>query len=201
MNSVVRFRASPRIDAALEDFIKSYDFGKVTRLTIKDILEDPDIEAVLHKWFGKDLGAAPPGVVPPEVQTDELPYVRQLVDAYGESCGKVFADHTGIDPNFTPHFHRQRERFYDAAFFKRFYRDSTEQAVLDAFENEIFHGVVDICAGQHGNALTRHDSVMAQAASVSPSGPLALHARVPVKQGICHHLANDHSNPRLRWKQ
>lgn len=192
--------SSVSLDAGLRKFIESYNFENVTRLTIKDILDDPDIEAVLHKWFGKDLGTAPVGKAPKDVQTDELPYVKQLVDAYGDSCGKSFADHIGIDAQFTLHFQRQRERFYDAAYFKRFYRDSTEQAVLDAFENDIFHGVIDVCAGTYSNALARHDSVMAQAANVVPAGPLAAHARVPVKQGVCHHFANDHASPRLRWK-
>ena len=90
----------------------------------------------------------------------------------------------------------QRERFYDADAFKRFYRDNTELDVLETFERDILHGVIDTCNANHIDALARVDSVMTQAAIVQVAGPLAQHAQVPVKQGVCHHFANE---DRLQW--
>lgn len=187
----------------LRSFIENFDFSRVTPISVDDILADADAKPVLHKWFGTDPGPAPVGAVPDNVQVDELGYIMQLADAYSESAGHTFMDHSAIpgDSAYGRHLRRQRERFYDAAAFKRFYRDSTDPEVLSNFDEDIFHGVIDICDAQHPNALTRVDAVMAQAATVQPSGPLAQHARVPVKQGVCHHLANDRSNPRLKWRK
>jgi hypothetical protein len=41
------------------------------------------------------------------------------------------------------------------------------------------------------------NAVMSQAAALLPGGPLARHAGVQVRQGICHHFVNE---DRLRWK-
>lgn len=91
----------------------------------------------------------------------------------------------------------QRERFYDADFFKRYYRDNTAADILPTFEKDIEHGIFDVYSGSHLDSLARIDAVLAQAATVQPSGPLGPHARVSVKQGVCHHFAND---GKLPWK-
>lgn len=197
--SIIEKQTIP-LDQGLKDFIESYDFSSIARLALDDILGDPEVNPVLTKWFGADPGPAPKGVVPTAVDASELPYIGQLVDAYGDRDGTVYADHTVIEahPTHAPHFVRQRERFYDAAAFKRFYRDNTEKGVLDTFETDIYHGVIEECEAGHPDKLKCVDSVMSRAAAVTPSGILAPHARVPVKQGVCHHFANDY---RLRWRR
>jgi len=186
------------LDADLKAFINAFDFSKITRLKLDDILIDPDVKPVLFKWFGADPGPPPKGITPEEVQDSELPYIMQLVDAYAQRAGSNFVDHTEAakHPTHGPHLAMQRERFYDADAFKRFYRDNTDRAVLDTFEKDILHGVIDTCNAIHSDALACVDAVMAQAANVQPSGPLAQHARVPVKQGVCHHFANEEQ---LKW--
>jgi hypothetical protein len=182
--------------------IQDYDFSRIIRVGIDDILDDAAAKHVLFKWFKADPGPAPIGVAPEKVQDAELPYVRQLLYAYSTREGTGVADHVAATAhtNFGPHFARQRERFYDADAFKRFYRDNTDIAVVEAFESDIYHGVVDTCDGEHKDPLARADAVMAQAANVQPSGILALHSRVKVKQGICHHFANE-VEPRLVWRR
>jgi hypothetical protein len=62
----------------------------------------------------------------------------------------------------------------------------------------MLHGVIDTHWADHRDSLARADAVMTQAANVHPSGALAKYARVPVKQGICHHFANE---GQLRWRK
>lgn len=183
------------LNQELKAFIDAYDFCQIHRVTIDEILLDPQCNPVLFNWFGKDPGPAPKGVPPEEVTEQELPYIRQLVEAYSDRDNENYEHHKVIG-NHGNHLARQRERFYDADEFSRFYRDNTDPDVLNAFREDIFHGVAEVHDADHVDALMRADAVMSQAAKVAVAGPLLPHARVPVKQGICHHFANE---GRLRW--
>lgn len=188
------------LDPDLKEFIQNFDFSTIHRLGLDDILNDASATPVLFKWFGADPGPAPHGTPPANVQDTELPYINQLVDAYSQREGLDFSGYEEVakHPKHGIHLSRQRERFYDADAFKRFYRDNTDQSVIENFEKDIFHGVVETCEAKHADALDRVDAVMKQASSVQPSGPLAQHARVQVKQGVCHHFSNE---DQLKWRQ
>jgi len=179
---------------------EGFDFSTVRSLSVHTMLADSAIKPVLVKWFGIDPGPPPQGVVPADVQDWELPYIKQLVDAYGERDGCSYASHADVTghPSHGSHLKNQRERFFEADAFKRFYRDNTVPEDLDAFEKDIYYGVIDTHDSEHASALSRLNAVMAQAAAVHPAGTLAKHARVPVKQGVCHHLANE---DRLKWRR
>jgi hypothetical protein len=194
--------SSVPLTPALLTFIEAYDFARISRISLDDLVGDPSAKPVLYKWFGADPGPAPLGTTPALVDEDELPYIGQLIAAYSERAGGLIADHhaAASHPQFGTHLARQRERFYDADAFKRFYRDNTDAAAIEAFESDIYHGVADTCDGHHVDSLSRADAVMSQAAAVQPSGVLALHSRVKAKQGICHHFANE-PEPRLRWQK
>jgi hypothetical protein len=92
----------------------------------------------------------------------------------------------------------QRERFFDADAFARFYRDNTMQEEIDILRRDIFHGIAEMHRANHSDSLARVDAVMMQAANVHPSGALSRYARVAVKQGICHHFANE---GKLIWRK
>lgn len=181
-------------------FIQAYDFARIQRVNLDDLLGDQSAKPALFEWFGADPGPSQQGATPAIVAESELPYIDQLLGAYSERAGSPIADHQAAasHPQFGSHLARQRERFYDADAFKRFYRDNTNAAIIDAFESDIYHGVADTCDGPHADSLSRADAVMSQAAAVQPSGVLAKHSRVKAKQGICHHFANE-AEPRLRW--
>jgi hypothetical protein len=68
--------------------------------------------------------------------------------------------------------------------------------VLETFEKDILHGIFDTHQLAHSDTLAKIAAVMAEAKGVSVSGVLGRYARVPVKQGTCHHFAND---GRLPW--
>jgi ABC-3C protein len=90
-----------------------------------------------------------------------------------------------------------RERYFEADAFQKFYRDNTSAAVIKTFWNEIHFGIRDKLKAATSDTLARVEAVMSQAAIVSPAGPLAKYAYVPVKQGVCHHLVSDDE---ISWK-
>jgi hypothetical protein len=187
------------LEGALLAHLEKFDFSCVDRMTLNDILADPAINPVLAVFFGADPGSPPPHTVPFEVGATELPYVTELVEAYGEREGCSYAAHHEIaaHPLYGIHFSEQRERFYEADAFSRFYRDNTLSDEMDALQGEIYHGVIEKHREPHADRLARVNAVMSQAASIPPTGLLAKHARVPVRQGICHLFVND---GKLSWK-
>lgn len=186
------------LDNSLKAFIEGYDFSQVSSVSVDKMLADACITPVLVKHFGADPGPAPPGITPATVQDVEAPYIRQLVDAYGECDGCTYSGHEAVSthPKHGPHLKRQRERFFDADAFQRFYRDNSTPESLEQLEDQIFHGVVEVHEGPHPSALAQIKAVMIQAANLQPSGLLGPHAGIPVKQGLCHHFANAE---RLKW--
>jgi hypothetical protein len=188
------------LEGSLLALVNAFDFGQVKRLTVDDILGDETAAPVLAKWFGADPGPAPRGIVPSDVDVREQLYLGQLIDAYGERAGSPFDDHVAVGdhPEFGEHLQDQRKRFFEADAFNRFYRDNTLEEDLEALHDDVYHGVSGHYRGNHGDTLGRIDAVMSQAAAVTPGGLLARHARVPVKQGFCHHFAND---GKFVWKR
>lgn len=87
---------------------------------------------------------------------------------------------------------------YSAEAFKAFYRDNTVEGVLDAFEREVFKGIKPSLFLPYNNSFERMCSVLSDAGKIQPSGKLALHGKVDVKQGYCHHFANQE---RLNWRR
>jgi hypothetical protein len=188
------------LDDALRASINAWDFSLIRALSVDDLLDDPASKPVMVKWFGQDPGPAPQGIVPSEVEAREMPYVRQLLDAYGDRDNCTFAGHAAVKDHTEhgPHLDMQRERFFDADAFSRFYRDNTMNEEIDTLRRDSLHGVVEVHRANHNDSLARVDAVMTQAANIRPSGALSRYARVPVKQGICHHFANE---GQLVWRK
>lgn len=187
------------LDDSLRTFIESWDFSKISSISVDVMLNDIAASQILHSWFGADPGPAPAGVTPSEVQDVELPYIQELLDAYSEREGRTFSDHSTAvaHPTHGPHLRMQRERFFDADAFTRFYRDSTLVTDTEILAKEIMHGIYDVHTSKHIDMLTRINEVMKQAGNTQPAGPLAKYARIPVKQGLCHHFINEGL---LTWK-
>jgi hypothetical protein len=179
--------------------VSAWDPSSVSIISLDHTLADPAAKPVLQSWFGVDPGPAPLGVVPDDIEEHEMPYVQQLLDAYGERerC-TIEKDGAQAHAVHGPHLRLQRERFFDADAFTRFYRDNTMQADIEILRRDMLHGTAETHAADYPDSLRRVDAVMMQAAAVHPSGALAKHARVPVRQGICHHFANEGI---LRWRK
>jgi hypothetical protein len=177
--------------------IEAYDFARVSYMTAPVIVKDPEAASALSKVLGLLPDEAPRGSVPDAIQDEELPYVGQLVEVYGEASGSLFMGPNAVlaDPVHGEHLRRQRTRFFEAASFSRFHRDNTAPGALETFQDDIYHGVVEVYGESHASRLSRVDAVMKHAGMLQTSliGRLT---REPVRQGMCHHLANE---GRLKW--
>ena len=187
---------------SLKKMIEEYDFSRIRRLNLDDILLDDAIKPVLFRWFDEDPGPVDLELPPVDVQAQESFYINQLLEAYGEKELRTFANYNEIlgYTDHANHLKTQRERFYAAESFKRFYRDNTSPKILTDLEDDVYYGVIDVCNSAHESSLVRLEKVMNQAASLSLSGALSKYTRIPVKQGICHHHANLEV-PKLKWKK
>lgn len=187
------------ITQPIRDLVVGFDFKAVRILDATALVEDPDIVPVLVEWFGHDPGKAPRGVVPAEFQAEEADFAAQLLEVYGERAGTAFADLKEVlaHPRHGAHLGRQRRWFFDAAAFRRFYRDNTPRQYLVDFDRDMHDGVIDVYERTHPDRLERVNAVMAHAALVKPSGILGIHSEVGVRQGTCHHFVNEGL---LSWK-
>lgn len=184
---------SPEIRAAIDGF----DFSKVEHLTAPMLVKDKAAGPALSKVLGLMPDEAPSGSAPITIQAEEAVYVDQLRQVYGQATGSAFvtADDVLADADHGEHFRDQRTRFFEAASFKRFHRDNTAPGALGIFEDDVYHGVIEVHRDRHETLLRRVDAVMKHA-SILPASLIGRSVRVPVKQGMCHHLAND---GRLKW--
>jgi len=184
----------------LRDFISNYDFSSIGIITIDDIIDDFKFKAILVEMFGGELPSAPQGEVPDQIDASELIYVNKILDVYSDYDQQTYSTPNEVYGHdiFEDDFMEQRERFYSAEAFKAFYRDNTVEGVLDAFEREVFKGIKPSLFLPYNNSFERMCSVLSDAGKIQPSGKLALHGKVDVKQGYCHHFANQE---RLNWRR
>lgn len=188
------------LDPELEEFIQLYDFNSIDIIDIDRITSDQTFKNILVGWFGGEMLPAPEGVVPDEIQNEESTYIQKLLLAYGD-YDQIKYEHVddlkGHD-EFEFDLGIQRERYFSADAFKSFYRDNTVENILDNLERQVFKGVYDTSKRPYPNGYDCMCSVMTQAAIVTPSGKLAMHANIEVKQGYCHHFVN---GGKLKWNK
>ncbi|KQQ45664.1 hypothetical protein ASF58_18990 [Methylobacterium sp. Leaf125] len=184
---------TPQLRAAIE----GYDFGQIEYLASPGIVKHAAAGPALTKVLGVLPGDAPAGVAPVALQPEEIRYIDQLRRAYGEARGATFATVEAVlsDSEFGPDLGDQRTRFFEASVFKRFHRDNTHPAALAAFETEIYHGVIGLHRRRHPTGFERLCAVMDHA-SIMPAAIGGKLARGPVRQGVCHHLANEGT---MKW--
>lgn len=198
-NKIIDKKTIP-LDADLKAFISEWDFSCITAISLDEILADPMIKPALYAYFGADPGPPPAGEVPVAIESREMPYIGELLSAYGEREATIFADYASLKAHAShdQHLMIQRERFFDADAFTRFYRDNTMEEEIRLLRREVRHGVIDVHLSDHQDSLTRANAVMIQAANLQPSGALAKYAGPPVRQGICHHFVNEGE---IKWQK
>lgn len=182
----------------LLNFINTYNFSSINIIDIDYIVEDEKFRHILVNWFGGELLPAPEAKVPETIDESEKKYIEHILDAYGDRDNTTYNEVKDISGELVFDFEMQRERFYSAEAFKCFYRDNTVEGILKKFENEIFKGVYSTSIKTHNNAFECMCGVLEQAASIQPSGKLAIHAKIDVKQGYCHHFVNA---DKLKWRK
>jgi hypothetical protein len=194
--SITRRQKTP-LSAEIRAAIEAFNFSRVEHLTAPMLVKDKAAGPALSKVLGLIPDEAPAGSAPQMIQPEEAEYVDQLRQVYGQASGTKFvtADDVLAHADHGEHFRDQRTRFFEAASFKRFHRDNTAPGALLTFEGDVYHGVIEVHRDRHETLLRRVDAVMKHA-SILPASLIGRSVRVPVKQGMCHHLAND---GRLRW--
>ena len=193
-DKLVQRRAVP-LSPAIRSAIDAFAFRNVSALDGMKLVSQPDIYPALVRWFGVDPGPPPaPEACPDEIREEEAAYVRQLAAAYGVRAGTPGASAAEIlsHPRWGVQMRDQRVRYFHAQQFGRHYRKRVFKDVLVAFDDEIYHGVVDTHRDdRHRDALDQVNAVMKVAQTIQLSGPLRDHAGPQVKQGTCHRMANE----------
>ena len=178
----------------------SFNFKIFSSKSLLELIQGHSITGYHAVRFGGGLPPRPiPGTPPSEPTRDESRYIRQLLDAYGDHVGTAMATAEKLTPHaaLAKDFLRQREQFYHAEALRNFARDTVPEGTFGALQEEIYHGVVDMCERTHATGFDRMYATVTQAAHVATTAsPLASVTKTQDRQGICHQLAND---DRLIW--
>jgi hypothetical protein len=182
----------------LQAFAEAYDYSSFTYATLDEILDDHRKTAYWSSRFGGLLPSAPPGITPENIAPGETTYISKLFDVYGEVTGSDISTLSDLDvyPDWQTDLQRQRVRFYDAEAFMAHYRDQTEPGTIEDFSDQIFDAIEPVLIPP-GSAQSRLTSALSVAGQAMPASVLAPRAKVRVKQGVCHQLANA---DRVSWK-
>jgi hypothetical protein len=188
------------LSGALKLFLDSFDFKIFSSKSLVDLINGHSRTIYHAVRFGGGLPPRPNPSAPPDAPVQqESRYIRQIFDAYSDHLGVTLADAIDLEShkNLKRDYDRQRVRFYHAESLRNFARDTVPQGTFETLQDEIYHGVVDVCEGTHVNGFNRMSATITQAAQVAlSSNPLASSIQTQDRQGICHQLAND---DRLTW--
>ncbi|WP_332811437.1 ABC-three component system protein [Sphingomonas sp.] len=183
---------------ALKAYVETYDFTSFCYATIDDILDGHRKTAYWASRFGGTLPPAPDGHTPAAIAPGETVYVGKLLEVYSEQAGVAMTSAADLDAHdqWKDDLQKQRVRFYDAEAFMAHYRDQTEPGTIEDFAEQI-HDAIEPAVATETGAFSRLTAALTSAAQTAPASVLAPRAKVRVKQGVCHQLAND---DRVSWK-
>lgn len=189
------------LQGKLLEYLDSFDFSIFEDRTGAELIEEHAKTVFYAPRFGGGLPPREPAEGPPEEPTEEESlYLKKLFDAYGDHLGIVgfaggsLAQHSDL----IQHYNRQRVLFYSAESLRNFARDRTPPQVFAALQDDVYHGVIDVCEATHEDALARLRASVTTAGQIDVNGnALCGVTNVRDKQGICHQLANDDL---LTWK-
>ncbi len=188
------------LDGALLTAFDEFDFSIFTSKSLLELIEGHATTGYHSTRFGGGLPLRPAPDNPPAVPSaHESRYIRQLLDAYGDHLGESLSspDELVSHELLGKDYLRQRERFYYAESLRNFARDTVPEGTFDDLQDEVYHGVIDVCERDHTDGFDRMKATITQAAQISlTANPLAPATKAQDRQGICHQLAND---DRLTW--
>lgn len=186
-----------KLEGALLAHVKGMDFSIVGFKPVHEVLEQHRATPHWHVRFKQALPPRPvPGGVPDDLQVEEAGYVRKLLDAYAEACGKSIQDAAAlaqVDPKFHQHLKRSRQAFFRAEQLNRFSRDHFPADAFGQLKQQIYDGIIDTVESRaHANGYVRVVETTKMAAALQLGNcELKDLAEVADKHGACHHLAND----------
>lgn len=183
----------------LADFVKAYDFTSFAYDNLDEILDGHRKTAYWASRFGGYLPAAPKGTTPSGIAQVESIYVGKLFAVYSEMSGQsiLSVDDLAAHAPSAEDLQRQRVRFYEAEAFMAHYRDQTEPGTVEDFAEQIYDSI-EPSLRVASSAQDRLVATLNSAAYAQPAHVLTSGARVLVRQGVCHQLAN--AGDRVTWK-
>ena len=183
----------------LAAYVANYNFTSFTFSTLEEVLDDHRETAYWASRFGGELPPPNPGQAPVEITPDETFYVTKLFDVYAEETGMPIgcAEDLAAHVEWLDDLQKQRVRFYDAEAFMATYRDQTEPGTIESFAAEIMDAI-DPAIAMAKSAHGRLSTALVTAGTTTPASVLSPRAKVRMKQGVCHQLAN--SPDGVTWK-
>lgn len=199
-NTITKTASTPLTGELLEWF-EHFDFSIFAYKSVRELIEGHKQTPFHTVRFGGGLDPRPAPTLPPDEHAEqESRYIRKIFDAYSDHLGTTVdtvADISSSAPHLKGHLLRQRTNFFSAESLRNFARDNVPEGTFDRLQDEVFHGVIDICESNHDDGLERMREVVKQAAQISlTANPLRTVVQTQDRQGICHQLAND---DRLAW--
>ena len=187
----------------LRDHIDTFNFSSIKVIDLDTIINDESFKIILIEKFGGELPEEEIEVdVPPQIQSQESTYIKEILAAYSESDKNYYPTYEHIKGHtyFELDFDMQRERFFSTDAFKHLYRDNTFQTHIEKLEKQVFMGIHPSLGSSYEDGYKRMCYVLSQAANISPTGRLSTNANVMVKQGYCHHFVNGGKFKWIKWK-
>jgi hypothetical protein len=187
-----------KLEGSLATYAQNYDYTSFSYATLDEILDDHRRTAYWTSRFGGSLPPPPVGQTPEAIAAKETVYVAKLLDVYAEIVDQAISTAADLSahPDWSHDLHRQRVRFYDAEAFAAHYRDQTEPGTIEDFADQIFDAI-EPSLNVSGSGHSRLTAALNTAGQAAPASVLAPQAKVRVKQGVCHQLANDNL---VTWK-
>lgn len=133
---------------ALELAIRAYPFEKVELWKASELVEKPQMRAVLHEHLDIDPGEAPRVTVadvPADVADEESAYVTQLVAVFTAVSGTPFANYADVVSHVTygPQMINARRRYLERQAFRRHFRDNLPASQIDNVDEDVHETVID----------------------------------------------------------
>lgn len=199
---VISSREMIPLEGDLLRYVDEFDFSIFGYVEPLAIIEEFRETPYYSRRFGGGLQRRRPLPSPPpaELETRENRYVAQLLEAYGDHCGRPLPTVLELQEEALLHGHfvRQREAFYRAESLREFERDTlADDSGFGELKEEIYRGVVDVCEGSHRTGYERVVAVTGEARRLQLTRyVLVEELHVEDRTGLCHHLANE---DRLIW--
>lgn len=194
--------ASISLDGGLLDWFDAFDFSVFSSKSVAELVAEHSQTPYHAVRFGGGLPPRPAVPAPPDEHDErESRYIQQIYNAYGHHLGVCIKEVSDLascsKPKLKDDFLRQRERFYHAESLRNFARDTVPTGTFESLQDEIFHGVIEVCDKHHEDGLVRMQATLAHAGVISTAAnPLQSVIRIQDRQGMCHQLANE---ARLIW--
>ncbi|AXB58648.1 ABC-three component system protein [Flavobacterium fluviale] len=182
------------LEEKLLEYFEKFDFSIFGKVQRKDVLKEHVNHSNHLARFGGSLPDRPKVTekdIPINVQSHELVYVNNLLNAYNSTGKCKFIKTSDIDKSYLIHFKKAREGFHFAEQLRVLYRDSLPINTYEDFQEEIFSGIANTLLTNHVDSYEKVKMSEDKAQQIQiTSNPLKDVSKPQDRIGICHQLSN-----------